>query len=279
MAFLIKKATGDIEEFDIEKFKRSLLRPSASPELANKIAEEALKNLKQFETTEDVYRFALDQLKDKSPHVLIRYNLKKALLEFGPTGYPFEKYIAEILKELKYEIQMNQIVSGWCVDHEIDIIAKKESLNFIVECKFHNQQYYRTNVQVPLYTEARVRDIEKNWTSNKLEEKLDRTWVVTNTKFTYEAIKYGNCIDMKLTSWNYPKDENLPSIIDSFNLYPVTALASLNKKQKAFLIKNGFVLCRDIRKHEKLLKESGLNIREIHKLIMACELACHLRHS
>ncbi len=278
MAFTIKKATGDFEEFDIEKFKRSLLRPGASAELANKIAEEALKKLQQFKTTEDLYRYALDQLKEENPHIAIRYNLKKALLEFGPTGYPFEKYVAEILKELNYQVLINQIVSGWCVDHEIDIIAKKENLNFMVECKFHNQQNYRTDVQVTLYTEARFHDIQKNWTPDKPGEKLDHTWVVTNTKFTYEAIKYGNCIGMKLTSWNYPKEENLAIIIDRLNLYPVTALVSLNKRQKMFFIDHGFVLCRDVGKHEDLLKKAGLNTHEAKKLVNACELACKLRH-
>jgi hypothetical protein len=39
MPFNVKKITREMEEFDLEKFKRSLIRPGASPESVEKIVE------------------------------------------------------------------------------------------------------------------------------------------------------------------------------------------------------------------------------------------------
>jgi hypothetical protein len=147
----------------------------------------------------------------------------------------------------------------------------------MVECKFHNQQFYRTKVQVPLYTEARFHDIKKMWSPDTMQDKLMHTWIVTNTKFTYEAIKYSNCIGIQLTSWNYPKEENLAQLITKFALYPVTAIASLSKKQKFVFIENGFVLAKDIGNNIDLLKKSGMKDVEIQKLVKECKLICGIK--
>ncbi len=263
-----------MEVFDIEKLRRSIARPGASPESVEKIIAKAQKHLSNFRTTEDVYRFALEQLREKEPHIAARYNLKRALLEFGPTGFPFEKFVAEILKGLGYKTETNLIIKGWCVDHEIDVIAQKKNESFMVECKFHNELGLKTHIQVPLYTEARFHDIEKTWTPDSPHHKLMHTWIVTNTSFTYEAIKYSNCIGIKLTSWNYPENENLAQLIVRLELYPVTVIASLSGKQKNLFIQSGFVLAKDVESNVHVLKQAGLTDSEIELLIKECKLIC-----
>lgn len=272
MVFLIQKSTGDVEEFDIKKLKRSLVRPGASVDVADKIIADVLKNIDQFKTTNDIYTYALEQLKQENPPVAVRYNLKKALLELGPTGYPFEQYVARLLQEQGYQTKTNQIVIGWCVDHEIDVIAKKEKENFFVECKFHNQQNYRTDVQVALYTEARFHDIKKTWKSDKQDYSLTHPWVVTNTTFSNEAIKYGNCMKISLIAWNYPKTGNLASLIDELNLHPITALTSLKRDQKRFFIENDLVLCRNVGERKDLVQKLGLESEQFKKLMKECEV-------
>ncbi len=275
MPLMIKKVTGELEEFDREKFRRSLLRPGASPELAEKILADVEKNIKKFATTEDIYRYALERLLKENHVIANRYSLKKALLEFGPTGFPFEKFVAAMFAELGYETKIDQILMGWCVDHEVDIILKKNNEYSIVEAKFHNEQYYRTHVQVTLYTEARFHDVKKTWKPAHKDETLTHSWVVTNTRFTYEALKYGNCIGQKLISWDYPEDDNLAHLIDRLHLYPVTVLACLNKRQKKMLIDEGFVLCRDVNKFDKeLFKRIGLRGKQVDEFIRECQATC-----
>jgi len=84
------------------------------------------------------------------------------------------------------------------------------------------------------------------WTPDNPQHKLTHTWIVTNTSFTYEALKYSNCTGITLTSWDYPKTENLAHLIVKFNLYPVTALTSLTHHQKLLCIQEGFILAKDI---------------------------------
>ncbi|MFZ5954239.1 MAG: ATP cone domain-containing protein [Candidatus Dependentiae bacterium] len=273
----MKKSTGEFENFDREKLKRSLIASGASDELANKIVEDIEINLANFTTTEDIFQYILDHLQKESSVLAARYNLKKALLQFGPTGFPFEKFVAEIFKEVKYEIQLNRIVAGWCVEHEVDIILKKNDEFSLVECKFHNEQRYRVHVQVALYTDARFHDIEKKWKSENEEVKLTHPWIITNTKFTYESLKYGSCKQMKLVSWNYPKEKSLARLIDNYGLYPITTLISLTLKQKKFLIEHGFVLCKDVKKNITLLKSAGIKGDNLNQIIKECELICDIK--
>jgi len=277
MGFTIKKVSEEIEKFDIEKFRRSITRPGTSSALIEELVENAKKNVSKFKTSEDIFRFAFEQLKEKEPHIAARYNVKKAILELGPTGFPFEHFIAEVFRAQGYQTEMNQIIKGWCVDHEIDIIAKKDTDNFMVEVKFHNQLNYRSHVQVPLYTEARFHDIEKTWKPDSPEHKLTHTWIVTNTSFTYEALKYSNCTGIKLTSWDYPITENLAQLIVKFKLYPITVIPSLTNQQKYLFINEGFILAKDIKKNLHILQKAGLNDSEIKKLIQECELICDKR--
>lgn len=274
MGFTIKKENNEIKEFDIEKFRRSITRPGTSPALIEELVEKVQKNASQFKSSDDIFSYAFELLKEKEPYAAIKYNLKRAILEFGPTGFPFEKFVAEIFKAQGYQTKTNQIVKGWCVDHEIDLIVEKGNEQFMIECKFHNELGYRTHVQVPLYTEARFHDIKKTWTPDNPKHKLMHTWIVTNTSFTYEALKYSNCIGIKLTSWDYPQTENLAHLIVKFNLYPVTALTSLTHKQKSLCIQEGFILAKDIEKNIPILKKIGLDDSEIQKIIDHCTFIC-----
>ncbi len=274
MGFTIKKDDNEIKEFDIEQFRRSITRPGTSPALIEELVKYAQENKSQFKTSDDIFGYTFELLKQKEPQAAIKYNLKRAILELGPTGFPFEKFVAEIFKAQGYETQTNQIVKGWCVDHEIDLIATKGNDQFMVECKFHNELYERSHVQVPLYTEARYHDIKKTWKPDSPHHKLTHTWIVTNTSFTYEALKYSNCVGITLTSWDYPKTENLAHLIVKYNLYPVTALTSLTHAQKLSCIQEGFMLAKDVEKNIPVLKKIGLNDLEIQKILEHCTFAC-----
>lgn len=262
MDFYIRKSSGELERFDVEKLKRSLARPGAPENIINDIVEHIKNNLSNFKSTDDIYRYALEELIDKHPHIAIRYNLKKALHELGPTGFPFERYVAEIFKSDGYKTEVDQIIKGWCVDHEVDIVLEKNEEYSTVECKFHIGQSYTTDVKVALYTSARFEDILQNWTSINL---LKNCFLVTNTSFTMEAIKFGNCKKINLMSWNYPGEKSLSYLIDKFGLHPITALTSLTRKQKHFLVNNGLVLCRDAYKNIDLFKK--LRLKNIDKII------------
>ncbi len=275
MPFFIRKTAGYKQEFNIKKFKRSLRRVGADQKLINQIIDAIHK--KKPRTTKEIHNIALAILAKKEPSIAARYNLKRALMELGPGGYLFEQFIAKLLKHQGYKVTTNPVISGACVDHEIDINAQRASKHFMIECKFHNRPGLKSDVKVTLYIQARFEDIDKAWQKDLQDShEFHQAWIVTNTQFTTEAIKYATCKKIRLLSWAYPKGKGLAATIDKLGLHPITALTSLTKLQKKLFLKDGLVLCRDIRKHIELLKRLGYSPRTIEKLIEESEAVCNL---
>ncbi len=228
------KATGEVEPFSEERVTSSLLRAGASPELAQKIISQVKPHLYQNIPSFEIYSLVMDRLKKEERDLAEKYNLKRAIMELGPTGYPFEKYVAEVLKAQNYQVQINQLITGRCVTHEIDIVAKNEK-TYMIECKFHAQTGGRTDIKEALYTYARFSDIK--------EKGFDVPWLITNTKLTQEAKAYAVCMGMKMTAWDYPAGESLRELIDKSQLHPITASTILSPQQKQALLEKGVVFC------------------------------------
>lgn len=279
MAFQIEKASGEVEKFEYSKLRRSLARAGARTPLIDEIEQEVRKREDEFKTTHDVYSFAYSYLSQKDIPSAARYNLKKALLDFGPTGYPFEDFVAQIFKYKGFESIVREILNGKCITHEIDVMAFKDNGYSIIECKFHNMQKNKSEVHTSLYMNSRFADIEEVWLTNNPYSRypLKHCWIVTNTKFTDQATQYAECKGISLLSWNYPLGKGLAQTIDELGLHPITALPILTDNQKEAFIKKGFVLCRDARKNIELLRQFGFNDKKIEKIIQVSEDTCQLK--
>lgn len=85
-------------------------------------------------------------------------------------------------------------------------------------------------------------DIQKQWNSNlKNNTHLKQGWLVTNTRFTEDAINYGKSVGLTMLSWDYPKNNGLKANIDKLSLYPITTLTTLTKKEKIQLINENII--------------------------------------
>lgn len=247
MEKLIQKEDGSQELFDEEKIRTSLLRAGADEKIADFIMNKAKNKLKgELIKAKDIYRLALTYLKKKQPPVAIKYTLKKAIMDFGPTGFIFEKYIARILKEYGYKTETGRIVRGYCVDHEIDVIAEKNSEHYMFECKYHNRNETKSDIKTALYIYARFLDIKKAGDENKTNYNFSKAWLATNTKCTTEAIKYAGCVGLGIVAWHYPAEKNLEYYIENKKLYPVTILPGLRLKQKEKLLDNDILTIKDM---------------------------------
>lgn len=255
----ITKASGAVVPFSLEKLSQSLRRAGADENVLTKIIAGITPKLYPGISTKKIYRHAFNLLKLNSGFLAARYRLKKAIMELGPSGFPFEKFVAGILRHQGYSVKVGQIVEGKCVKHEIDVIAAINNQHFMVECKYHNQQGIFCDVKIPLYIQARFKDIEPKWRQLPgHENKLHQGWVVTNTKFSRDAIQYGTCAGLHLVGWDYPHKQSLKDQIDSLQLYPVTCLTSLTKYEKQKILNSKIVLCREISCIETLLN-TGLS--------------------
>ncbi len=253
------KASGEKENFNAEKVRRTCLRAGASKELADEIVEEIKKKIYDGMHTKEILNIVLKLLK-KVPAGAARYDLKRAIMRLGPTGFPFENFVAGILQDYGYKVKVGQIIMGQCATHEIDIVAKKGNKRYMVECKYHNASGIYTGLKTALYTHARLLD---------LNDKFDQGWLVCNTKCSSETIKYSRCVGLKILSWRYPPGEGLEKLIEQNKLYPITILRNVNKYEKGRLSQAKFMLVKDLLRFDmvELKKKTGLPGAKLKKIV------------
>jgi hypothetical protein len=109
-------------------------------------------------------------------------------------------------------------------------------------------------------------DIEKQLDKNPDEnQKYHQGWLVTNTRFTDDALQYGKCAGLHLIAWDYPQQGSLRQRIDQSGLHPITAIHSLTKKEKSQLLEINAVLCRNL--DRKQLERIGIKLNRIEKIL------------
>jgi len=267
----ITKASGLPEDFNEKKLLNSL-KVAGVPEDVSRKALQLVKDKLSSDTDTHKIHDLVSQYLQQHSHPLhkINYNLKRAVFKLGPTGYPFEQFFAKILQEFGYRTQVGRILSGKCISHEIDVVAKKGNDVFYIECKFHNRPGLKTDVQVALYTKSRFEDIVTNTKKTSLNY---RSWLVSNTKITKDAISYANCQNIKTTSWCCPGKESLFFLIKNSKLHPITSLTSLSKDQIKVLLKQNIVTLKDLSKSIKLNRLDNFLPKETIKRIKQ-EITC-----
>ncbi len=254
----ITKADGTQELFEEEKLVNSLKRVHAAPQTIDEIVENVGKHMRPGMTTSEIYRQAFSLLRRHSEPIAVKYSIRRALLELGPDGFPFEKFIARIFRMWGYETLTDQEVMGGCVPHEIDVVAWKGKDLAMVEAKFHNGIGLSSDIKVALYVKARFDDIgTNNFDYGGTVRQLTERWLVTNTKFTDRAIHYGECQKLKMIGWNYPAKNDLHDIIEQNGLHPITCINSLSRDQKRDLIGRNILACIDLVKEPEALLAIG----------------------
>ncbi|OBX27319.1 ATP cone domain-containing protein [Gelidibacter algens] len=272
----IIKSSGEKVKFSLDKLRASLGKSGADKHTVSDIIEQVQKELYHGISTKEIYNRAFALLKKKGSYLASKYKLKKAIYELGPTGYPFERFISAILRYSGYDTHVSEIVQGQCVSHEIDVIATKNGNTTLIECKFHSEEGRNCNVKVPLYIASRFKDVKIHWNSKPHETVLDVGWVVTNTRFTEDALQYGNCIGLYLLSWDYPKHDGLRNRIDRLGLYPITVSTLLTKREKQFLLSRDVVLCRDLIDDVFFLDHLGISESRKSKIKNEIKMLCKI---
>jgi len=271
MTIQVIKGNGERVLFDPEKLKQALASSGAEIAEQEKITSQVESKLFDGIHTQKIYQMAFDLLKKESHKIAGRYSLKNAIMEMGPTGFPFEIYVGKIFETMGYEVETGVFVQGKCIQHEVDVIARKPGEMIMIECKFHMDSSANSGVQVPLYVQSRYLDVRSVWEEQYGKNIRYRGGVVTNTRFSDDAMNYGKCAGLVLISWDYPADTGLKYWIDKTGLHPVTSLISLTKKEKQILLEKGIVLCNQLIEHPNVLQEMELAENQIKKIIREAE--------
>ncbi|MBF8250007.1 MAG: ATP-cone domain protein [Candidatus Levybacteria bacterium] len=132
----VLKAGGQIEAFNENKLRSSIRRAGIPSILVENVIIHIKSKLYENIPTKEIYKHILEFLQKSSyPFSHARYGLKQSIMDLGPTGYPFEDYISEILNLEGYATKVRQVLYGKCIGHEIDVIAEKNKIRSMIECK------------------------------------------------------------------------------------------------------------------------------------------------
>jgi len=268
---LITKADGEQEPFSPEKLEHSLQLAGASSVVRARILGEVVSTLRPEMTTEQIYRHAFDLLKKEAAiPVAARYSIKRAVFALGPSGYPFEQFLAEILRAQGWSTHTGVALNGRCAPHEVDVLAEKDGRRIGIEAKFHNDMGGKTDVKDALYVKARYDDLR---VAPESSSRVDEGWLVTNTRFTRNAIRYAQCSNLKLIGWDFPRTRGLLNLIEETRVHPLTCLTTLSESEKHRLLDRRIVLCKDVQtKH--LLQEYGIKPDRIPHVIDEAKQLC-----
>ena len=272
----IVKESGEREVYSREKLCESLADSGAPQETVDKVCLAVEQELTPGISTSEIFRKALRLLVQQNSAAASRYNLKRGIAQLGPAGFFFEQFIETLLQALGYKTERNVIMQGKCVEHEVDVVAKKSGEHAFVEAKYHNATSIKTHVDVVMYADARLMDIADIREREESEKAKHVMWVITNTKFTSQAIKYASCRGLRLTGWKYPHKEGLEELVTRHALYPVTVLPSVNAETLSALARQNMMLAQDIAPHnaEELSQNFDIEkgraaqlVREAHQLV------------
>lgn len=253
MSSIVLKADGTTEHFKVEKLRRSLRRAGASNAEIQNIIAAVDSFLYDGIRTQEIYRFAFERLRKTGIGAATRYSLRRALFGLGPTGFPFERFLARLFETDGYTAKTGITLLGKCVEHEIDIACYNGSHSFVGEAKFHSRPGVKTDLQVAMYSYARLLDLRNVRICVEDYCGINEYWLITNTKFTSSAQKYAACMDVKLLSWDYPKHNNLHDRIERAGIYPITTMSSLTHSQTTSLLARDIILCRELLNNPSVL--------------------------
>ncbi|PIR47486.1 hypothetical protein COV06_03480 [Candidatus Uhrbacteria bacterium CG10_big_fil_rev_8_21_14_0_10_50_16] len=235
----IRKSDGTMQPFDRRKLERALTRALVSPAAKQEVLTTIPRMVRPGTSTQQIHTRVLHLLESIDPVGAARFNLKHAMFQLGPSGFPFEQYIARILSAYGWQTETGKFVQGKCVQHEIDVYAKREGEIRAIEAKYRNTAGGRVDIKVALYVHARHLDLSAR----------DPSVVgalFTNTELTETARIYSECVGMKVMAWNYPVDDGLAKFIEQKHLYPLTVFSRIPMHVVSKLTRDGIVLANQL---------------------------------
>lgn len=266
----VLKADGTIEPFNEGKLIGSIKRAGIPSDIEDEVIHHVKSRLYDNIPTSEIYHHIQEFFGTSNDHSSkSKYSLKKAIMELGPTGFPFEVYVSEILKAQGFETEVNQVLMGRCVSHEVDVVAKRNNENYMVECKFHNKLGLKSDLQVALYTKARLEDLRS-------KQGFTKGLLATNTKITIEALTFADCVGLEVMGWSYPEGRGIRDLVEKYKLYPITQLTFLNHMQKQELLTKEYVLISQICQDTGVLNQLSIPQNKREEVLKQAQEVCKL---
>jgi len=90
------------------------------------------------------------------------------------------------------------------------------------------------------------------------EDAITSCLIVTNNRFSDDAIQFATCSGIELVSWDFPKENTLRNKIDKTHLYPITCLTTLTLEEKKGLLEQEIIIVRQLNGNNESLALIGI---------------------
>lgn len=245
MGVFVTKADGSKQLFDREKVVRTCLRMGASSDIAYAVAEKVERRLYDGILTKQVLQMIFRFMRNYKPGLGYLFDLKKGLSLMNSKP-EFEMFVRVLLAHHGFEVESNRILDGKCVDHEVDAIARKDGITYFVEAKHHTSYHALTGLDESRIARAVLEDVTERYALGGNKLKIDQAMIVTNTRYSDHAIKYGKCRNILQIGWSLPEDLSLQKMIEEKKLYPLSCLRGLRDDVRMRLVNSGIILIRQL---------------------------------
>jgi hypothetical protein len=242
---IVTKADGSKQQFDRNKIVATCMRMGASRLEAEEIAGKIESRMYYGISTARVLQMIFQFIHRFRPSASRMYDLRKGLSLMNSKP-EFEKFVQILLSNVGYEVNPNQILRGKCIEHEVDAIARKNGVTYFVEAKHHYNYHAFTGLDESRIARALLEDVNEGFALGLTNLKIDRAMIVTNTKYSEQALRYGSCRNILQIGWSTPVDLGLRDIIVEKNLYPLSCIRGLKVGTRSQLVDSGVLLINQL---------------------------------
>jgi hypothetical protein len=264
----VTKADGTRQLFDREKVVKTCLRMGADRKIADEIVGKVEDRLYDGISTSKILQLTFRLLRKYTPEIRHVLDLRRglSLMDSKPE---FETFVQVLLAHNGFEVTPNRLVTGRCVTHEVDAIARKDGVTYFVEAKHHVNYHTPTGLDESRIARAVLEDVTEGFERGRSSLKIDRAMIVTNTRYSEHAKRYGKCRNILQIGWSSPTDLSLQNMIEEKNLYPLSCLRGLKSETKMKLVNSGIVLMKQLfeEKPSTLARKTGVQTETLNQII------------
>jgi hypothetical protein len=274
LSVFVTKADATRQLFDREKVVKTCLRMGASRKIADEVVEKIEKRLYDGIPTSKILQMTFRLLRKYKPAIRHLLDLRKglSLMDSKPE---FEKFVQILLAHNGFEVTPNRLVTGKCVEHEVDAITRKDGITYFVEAKHHMNYHTPTGLDESRIARAILEDVTEGFELGKSNLKIDRAMIVTNTRYSEHARRYGKCRNILQIGWSSPTNLSLQNMIEEKNLYPLSCLRGLKSETKTKLVNSGIVLMKQLfeEKPSTLSRKTGVQKETLKQIIEKAKIS------
>jgi hypothetical protein len=249
LALFVTKADGSKQLFDKGKVANTALRLGANPALAQELAQQVEGKLYEGITTQRILQIIFALMGKYKPAVRHLFDLKRGISLMKPKP-EFEVFIRVLLSQSGFQVKPNAILRGLCSEHEADAVASKDGLTYFVEVKHHANYHALTGLDESRIARAIMEDVTDGYEQGMTEAKIDRAMIVTNTRYSEHASKYGRCRGIMQIGWAFSEGFGLRDLVEKYKLYPLSCLRGVSVEVRLRLVDVGIVLIKQLREQD-----------------------------